>query len=169
MGDYGEGKPANKETRDDSRATASDREAEILSADGSDKKDDQHTHDEDQDMDDDDMSDSDENDLGESQSISPSRVGESALGKSNAQAKEAFSAIHVPHSGDIEDRDTHFVMTNNLRHAELKEALMDGSEAHDETLSATEAKKMKREQEKIAAFRAKQSAKYMHDEQQMRL
>jgi len=167
--DYGEDKRTSKETQDDSRTTSADREAEILRADDDGKNDDQDTDDKDQDMDDDDMSDSDENDLGESQSIIPSRVGESALGKSNAQAKEAFSAIHVPHSGDIEDHDSHFVMTNDLRHAELKEALMDASETHDETLSSNEANKMKHEQEKIAQFRAKQAAKDAHDEQQRHL
>lgn len=97
-------------------------------------------------------------DLGESSSTdteSSSDLGEGA--------KEPFDAIHVPKSGDIEDHDFHFVMTDDLRHQELKNAVLNKPEKTEEELSGHLAEKMIHEQQEIAQFRHKQEAKDTKD------
>merc|ERR1711907_861370 len=51
-----------------------------------------------------------------------------------AATKEPFDAVHVAKSGDIEDHDAHFVMTDGLRHRELKRAVL--MESEDPTRSS---------------------------------
>merc|ERR1712196_501017 len=72
-----------------------------------------------------------------------------------AATKEPFDAVHVAKSGDIEDHDAHFVMTDGLRHGELKRAVLMESEDPDEKES---------EKAAIEKFRLKQMAKDESDE-----
>merc|ERR1712100_817957 len=73
-----------------------------------------------------------------------------------AATKEPFDAVHVAKSGDIEDHDAHFVMTDGLRHRE--------SEDPDEKQSQKLAKQMESEKAAIEKFRLKQMAKDESDE-----
>merc|ERR1711939_92031 len=73
-------------------------------------------------------------------------------------------AVHVAKSGDIEDHDAHFVMTDGLRHRELKRAVLMESEDPDEKQSQKLAKQMESEKAAIEKFRLKQMAKDESDE-----
>jgi len=66
-----------------------------------------------------------------------------------AEKHEPFDAVHVAHSGDIEDSDTHFVMTDKIRHKELKDAVLMASEQPDERRAQKVAKKMERKAHEI--------------------
>merc|ERR1711907_244219 len=81
-----------------------------------------------------------------------------------AATKEPFDAVHVAKSGDIEDHDAHFVMTDSLRHRELKRAVLMESEDPDEKQSQKLAKQMESEKAAIEKFRLKQMAKDESDE-----
>jgi len=81
-----------------------------------------------------------------------------------AATKEPFDAVHVAKSGDIEDHDAHFVMTDGLRHRELKRAVLMESEDPDEKQSQKLAKQMESEKAAIEKFRLKQMAKDESDE-----
>merc|ERR1719213_1360164 len=50
------------------------------------------------------------------------------VGEGDEKSAVPFDAVHVPRSGDIEDGDAHFVMTDKLRHKELKHAVLGESE-----------------------------------------
>jgi len=97
-------------------------------------------------------------DLGESNSVEP--ASSSDLGEGT---REPFDAIHVPKAGDIEDHDFHFVMTDELRHSELKNAVLNKPEKAEEALSQNLAEKMIQEQQQINQFRKRQAAKDTKD------
>jgi len=54
------------------------------------------------------------------------------VGEGDEKSAVPFDAVHVPRSGDIEDSDAHFVMTDKLRHKELKHAVLGDSETAEE-------------------------------------
>merc|ERR1712159_843004 len=88
------------------------------------------------------------------------QVAEDRLGESEGTlTKEPFDAVHIAKSGDIEDHDEHFVMTDGLRHQELKAAVLMESESTDEKKSQKLAKKMEYEQAQIEKFQEKQQQK----------
>lgn len=111
--------------------------------------------------------------LGESDTANKNKdLGESAKAQTKAQAKaeakeEAFEAVHVSKSGDIEDNDQHFVMTNKLRHKELKEAVLGEGESSEEKIAQKLALKMEQERAAIAAFEGRQHMKNLKDEHKM--
>lgn len=93
---------------------------------------------------------------------SPDDIQGSELGEST---KEPFDAVHQPKSGDIEDDDFHFVMTDSLRHSELKNAVLNRNEEQTESEGEALATKMINEQAAIAKYDTKQEQK---DEKDMR-
>jgi len=103
--------------------------------------------------------------------MGPSDLGETsstdAANLENAGTQLPFDAVHVAKSGDIEDQDVHFVMTDNLRHAELKNAVLGKPEKGEEATSLKLAKKMESEQQQIQKFRAKQADKDKSDMQRL--
>merc|ERR1712046_126829 len=110
--------------------------------------------------------DDDEHDLGESSSPVSDHGN---LGESTTAQAEALASVHVPRSGDIEDDDFHFVMTDKLRHAELKKAVLHASEKPEEAKATKLAHKMEHEQQKIGVFETKQELKDSRDEHHMSL
>jgi len=91
-----------------------------------------------------------------------SRLGEGAGAKSLS-----FDAVHVAKSGDIEDHDSHFVMTDSLRHSELKQAVLMQSEGPEEKQSQALAKKMEQEKAAIEKYQVKQMSKDQSDEEDL--
>jgi len=85
------------------------------------------------------------------------------IGEGAETTQLPFDAVHVSKSGDIEDEDQHFVMTDQMRHKELKNAVTESSEQDSEAQAQAVAKTMQHQQEKISEFNARQAAKDRKD------
>lgn len=94
-------------------------------------------------------------DLGEGMASSGNELGESTA--------EPFDAVHIAGAGDIEDHDQHFVMTDDLRHKELKNAVLNHPEASEEASSDKLARQMEYERAKILEFQRRQIIKDKSD------
>jgi len=90
------------------------------------------------------------------------------VGEGDEESALPFDAVHVSKSGDIEDHDEHFVMNSNLRHKELKNAVLQSDERDTESEAQKLAKKMEFEQKKIDEYNRKQAAKDRKDMAGMR-
>lgn len=65
---------------------------------------------------------------------------------------EPFDAVHAKNANDLEDHDFHFVMTDDLRHKELRDAVQDLGESKEESSANKLAKKMVLMQKRIRDF-----------------
>lgn len=79
---------------------------------------------------------------------------------------EPFDAVHTKNANDIEDHDYHFVMTDEMRHNELKNAVEDLGESDEEKNADKLAKKMMMMQKRIREFNVRREVKTRHEAKQ---
>lgn len=98
-------------------------------------------------------------DLGESDTAeAKAQATAQAQAHAAAQAQaEALDSVHVANSGDIEDEDQHFVMNDELRHQELKDAVLHKDEQPLEKRTDFRAGQLLKMKERVDKFTGKQN------------